>query len=162
MHIQRTRSPLFFFFLFHFCLRSLLSGFQNLCARIDNLCTDVYYLFTLSLSPSFPHRLDSGLWTSLMARGTPVNLQEHSMIYWNDCLYVFGGVFAQAGECPLWIYRIQVKNTAGNVTWKKKINKSLVISSLHYRTAPGISGNARKDTEPLNPGRLTRRPLTGT
>lgn len=52
--------------------------------------------------------IDSGLWTSLLARGTPVNVQEHSMIHWNDCLYVFGGVFAQAGECPLWIYQIQV------------------------------------------------------
>ncbi len=85
---------------------------------IDNLWDTVCFLRRIAWT-------DTGLWTSLLARGTPVNVQEHSMIYWNDRLYVFGGVFAQAGECPFWLYHIQVRrnvfllmyNSVSNVTW---------------------------------------------
>ena len=30
------------------------------------------------------------------------------MVYWEDCVYVFGGIFAPADECPLWTYQITV------------------------------------------------------
>nr|CAH0110257.1 unnamed protein product [Daphnia galeata] len=57
--------------------------------------------------------LDTGIWTSLGSKGTPLNVQEHSMVYWNDCVYVFGGIFAPADECPLWTY------TISNNAWSK-------------------------------------------
>ena len=54
-------------------------------------------------------KIDSGLWTSLSGRkGTPVNVQEHSMVFYRDNLYVFGGFFSHPDECPLWIYHTQV------------------------------------------------------
>ncbi|KAI9564367.1 hypothetical protein GHT06_008106 [Daphnia sinensis] len=63
--------------------------------------------------------LDTGIWTSLGCKGAPLNVQEHSMVYWNDCVYVFGGIFAPADECPLWTY------TISNNTWSKwQSNKS--------------------------------------
>ena len=53
--------------------------------------------------------VDSGKWTSLAGvRGMPVNVQEHSMVFYRDNLYVFGGLFSHPDECPLWIYRTQV------------------------------------------------------
>ena len=97
---------------------------------IDNLWDTVCFLRRIAWT-------DTGLWTSLLARGTPVNVQEHSMIYWNDRLYVFGGVFAQAGECPFWLYHIQVRrnvfllmyNSVSNVTW----NLSTFFSLSSYK-----------------------------
>ena len=53
--------------------------------------------------------IETGAWTCLSrSNRTPINVQEHSMVYWKDNLYVFGGMFSPPNECPLWIYQIQV------------------------------------------------------
>lgn len=51
---------------------------------------------------------ETGVWSPLMTRGAPLNVQEHSMVYWNDNVYVFGGIFVAADECPLWTYHVPV------------------------------------------------------
>lgn len=65
-------------------------------------------LITAILPIGFSTIADTGIWTSLSSKGAPLNVQEHSMVYWDDCVYVFGGIFAAADECPLWTYQISV------------------------------------------------------
>ncbi|XP_032778390.2 LOW QUALITY PROTEIN: RING finger protein B [Daphnia magna] len=74
--------------------------------------------------------LDTGIWTSLGCKGAPLNVQEHSMVYWKDCVYVFGGIFAPADECPLWTY------TISDNTWSKwQSSKSCAPISRKGHTA---------------------------
>jgi hypothetical protein len=52
--------------------------------------------------------IGGGHWTKLKAKNPPPPLQDHSLIYQNGKLYMFGGELGLSNQTPLWIYNIQV------------------------------------------------------
>ncbi|RWS05755.1 uncharacterized protein B4U79_12341 [Dinothrombium tinctorium] len=69
-------------------------------------------------------------WEEIKTKGQqPPNLQEHTMIEWNNKLYVFGGEIGVSsnGDTPLWILDL------ATLTWRKYVSSP---TNLH----PGASG----------------------
>ena len=64
--------------------------------------------FSKSFASRFPAE---NAWEQLRGSGdAPSCLQEHTMVGYMDCLYVFGGeVGFSSIETPLWIYEIKVR-----------------------------------------------------
>ena len=65
---------------------------------------------------------DSGQWEELRGEGSrPLNLQEHTMVSWQQQLYVFGGEvgFSSGAQTPLWCYDIKVKVAGSNLGARK-------------------------------------------
>ncbi|KAF0292163.1 Leucine-zipper-like transcriptional regulator 1 [Amphibalanus amphitrite] len=85
------------------------------CARSKHavclLNTSIYVLGgrngNLPLRDFWRLDLDSGQWEELRGEGSrPLNLQEHTMVGWQERLYVFGGEvgFSSGAQTPLWCY----------------------------------------------------------
>ena len=104
----------------------------------------IFFVLTWSLNRS-PYKwinhelrflvIDSGIWTSLGGgRGMPVNVQEHSMVFYRDNLYVFGGLFSQPDECPLWIYHTKVPlwKTISKPRWRISSQSSWNIKRMRW------------------------------
>ncbi|RWS29629.1 uncharacterized protein B4U80_08685 [Leptotrombidium deliense] len=75
-------------------------------------------------------RSEESQWEEIKTKGhQPTNLQEHTMIEWNNKLYVFGGEVGVSsnGDTPLWILDIATN------CWRKPMSSPM---SLH----PGSSG----------------------
>lgn len=78
-------------------------------------------------------RFDPGtnLWEEVECRGSsPPSLQEHSMVAWDNKLYIFGGEVgtASSGETPLWILNLSTS------TWRRTNSSAQSLGST--KTSP--------------------------
>lgn len=77
------------------------------------------------------------------------------MVYWNDNVYVFGGIFVAADECPLWTYHVPVKlfdSTRELFDLSQRPTNDILLS---FRPTNGVDGN-RKRTAPRFRGKPTQ------
>ncbi|XP_033100788.1 uncharacterized protein LOC117104195 [Anneissia japonica] len=76
------------------------------------------------------YNITTNVWTSLECFGTaPPLLQNHTMVHYNDKIYIFGGElgFGTSDETPLWSYDLL------HMSWEKEVGGTEVMKPLGRR-----------------------------